>query len=326
MRAWKFGGIGMGMKIEESEWKGMGYEYYFIEDEDEGRYEHMLYSSVKSRSNMSSEHPFYWLWKPLRTTNSEKQESDSGGVDALDEVAQQEFSESPQGSITTPSTGHTVTTQPALFECPEPNCIRKYQYESNLATHLIVGKHMFVPERRTLKDYAIGFYKNRIDAIQTAPLLSIKNALRDIETGGDEEYAVPIEMGWAHKPDRKGTTFDQEQISFLRNLFNEGARSGKKYDPREVAKMMKNAKHPDGITKRFSRSQLLTWNQISGFFSRTAAKQRKEPVPGSFQDENILENFDDEQKYMEDSNFPTTEEAVMSHLQENYDQIFLPQH
>jgi len=77
-------------------------------------------------------------------------------------------------------------------------------------------------------------------------------------------------MGWALKSTRsKRTVFTFAQIS---SLFQKGERTGQKADPSIVAKAMRYTKQSNGA-RMFKKSEFLTSQQISGFFSRLAAKK-----------------------------------------------------
>ena len=82
-------------------------------------------------------------------------------------------------------------------------------------------------------------------------------------------------MGWALKTITK-TRFTQKQNEFLKQQFEIGEQSGRKADPNEVSKMMRSSRDELGA-RRFLPEEVLTGQQITGFFSRLAAKKRLPP-------------------------------------------------
>ncbi len=64
------------------------------------------------------------------------------------------------------SLSHTEPTAPKLYPCPEPGCTKTYNYEGNLARHVITGMHDFHVERETLLDAVIGLYERSVEHLQ----------------------------------------------------------------------------------------------------------------------------------------------------------------
>ena len=82
-------------------------------------------------------------------------------------------------------------------------------------------------------------------------------------------------MGWALKTVKKKVRFTKKQTEFLTEQFQKGEISGQKSDPQEVSKAMSLARDQAG-QHRFQPDEVLTSQQISGFFSRLSAKKRLE--------------------------------------------------
>ncbi len=82
---------------------------------------------------------------------------------------------------------------------------------------------------------------------------------------------------------------------------------------------MRGEKNADG-SRRFAASEYLTWKQITSYFSRYAAQQRNEPIRGRRGG-----NWDDDvqqDEYVGDPLFPTTEEIVHESIQQHHAEIF----
>ena len=69
--------------------------------------------------------------------------------------------------------------------------------------------------------------------------------------------------------------FTTKQTEFLTEQFQKGELSGQKSDPQEVSKAMRLARDQVG-QRRFQPDEVLTSQQISGFFSRLSAKKKLE--------------------------------------------------
>ena len=79
----------------------------------------------------------------------------------------------------------------------------------------------------------------------------------------EEKY----DEGWALMRHPKRIEFKDEQIKYLRSIFDEGQRTGKKERPENVAIQMKKLKNPDG-SPIFLNSQWMSKEQISCQFNK----------------------------------------------------------
>ena len=86
----------------------------------------------------------------------------------------------------------------------------------------------------------------------------------------------PPPMGWALKTITKKTRFTKKQNDFLKQQFEIGEQSGRKADPNEISKLMRSARDELGA-RRFLPEEVLTGQQVTGFFSRLAAKKKLPP-------------------------------------------------
>jgi DNA-binding Xre family transcriptional regulator len=81
-------------------------------------------------------------------------------------------------------------------------------------------------------------------------------------------------MGWALKTANKKTMFSQEQKKYMTEQFVIGEESGKKADPKQVSQDMQKVRSESGAGL-FLGKDVLSPQQVSGFFSRLAAKIRR---------------------------------------------------
>lgn len=179
-----------------------------------------------------------------------------------------------------------------VFPCSEEGCIKVYQSYHNWWKHVSIGKHIKRAERQYLRDFSIENYVRLIEQNQVfsnAPgVLSALQGQRTEETAMDATY--PLEMGWALKDRKEVKRFTQAQKQYLVEKFDEGIRDSKKYDPREVAKLMR--RNPQFPTKE----DWLTAAQIQSFWSRLAKGREKALAADSSQgaDDEDMDPIDDD--------------------------------
>ena len=132
-------------------------------------------------------------------------------------------------------------------------------------------------------------------------------ALTSTSASSTAKIAEGLKEGWALKQVKKPYRFNEKQKSFLVSKFNIGQDTECKTDPEIVAREMRREMDANG-ERLFSKSEFLTAAQVSSFFSRLAAKIRKQPV-GEPLDE------DDLAAATEEENFATARESVLAALQ-----------
>ena len=156
-----------------------------------------------------------------------------------------------------------------LFPCPEDGCVKAFSRFANLQTHLDTGKHQMMLEQETLYDRAKREYSSKL----TEGCSRIPSVQVTVRAKNDGLPSLP--MGWALKTIKKKVRFTKKQTEFLIEQFQKGELSGQKSDPQEVSKAMSFARDQAG-QRRFQPDEVLTSQQISGFFSRLSAKKRLE--------------------------------------------------
>ena len=81
-------------------------------------------------------------------------------------------------------------------------------------------------------------------------------------------------MGWTLKIIKMKVRFTDRQKQFLTEEFNKGEETGRNSDPQEVSKAMALVKDMGGV-RRFKPDEVLSAQQITGFFGRLAAKKKQ---------------------------------------------------
>ena len=133
-----------------------------------------------------------------------------------------------------------------------------------------MGKHKELPEQETPYDKAKRVYASELmDESSRIPTVQL-------QCEEQSQCLTPLLMGWALKTITKKARFMQKQNEFLKQQFEIGEQSGRKADPSEVSKLMRSARDELGVC-RFQPEEVLTGQQITGFFSRLAAKKKLAP-------------------------------------------------
>lgn len=96
-------------------------------------------------------------------------------------------------------------------------------------------------------------------------------------------------------------------------LFHLGQRTGKKFDAREVADKMATTTKPGTSEFRFAPSQILTWQQVSSYWSAYGRKiVRHEPGMNDVEVENGKIMAVEDNAYDNDPNLDSEDKLVQS--------------
>ena len=83
------------------------------------------------------------------------------------------------------------------------------------------------------------------------------------------------EMGYALRKQTARTRFTSKQRNFMAEVFQKGQISGKKFDARETSNAMLTMKKPNSNEPLFLPGELLTWQQISSWWSTYSRKNKR---------------------------------------------------
>lgn len=157
----------------------------------------------------------------------------------------------------------------AAFACPQDGCVRVFQRHSALEKHLSSEKCTKSLEKRSLLDLAKIAYKSALEeGVGTIPTLQPV-------PGSERRTDCCNKEGWALKSTKKAYRFSEKQKAYLDAKFNIGQTLGRKLDGEVVAREIRRAQGPDGA-RIFNVAEFLSPQQISSYFSRLAAKVRKQ--------------------------------------------------
>lgn len=157
--------------------------------------------------------------------------------------------------------------QPSVFTCPQDGCVRVFLRHASLEKHLSLEKCTRSLERHSLLDLAKLGYQSRLEAgVGTIPTLS-SNITEQSNVNTTNE-------GWALRANKKSYRFSYNQKRYLDAKFEIGRATGRKLNGEEVAPQMRRAQGPNG-ERLFRVSEFLSPQQITSYFSRLAAKQKR---------------------------------------------------
>ena len=164
--------------------------------------------------------------------------------------------------------------QSSLFHCPEPGCLKVYQKCSSLTEHLLVGEHKFKKTTISTFDKVKQRWAECCNAVEGS-----NQARQHRHKSQDEHFKEnsTLTMGWALKRERKTQRFSDSVKNYLKTVFEEGEKSGKKSNPVDVAKTLKTARGSDG-KKKFQPSEWLQPSQIASYFCRLSVLRRAHPM------------------------------------------------
>ena len=130
------------------------------------------------------------------------------------------------------SVGGSVRHQSEIYPCQETGCVLTFKTQAEADNHMDAGKH-------------------RLEGIMTG-VTFVPDVPSTSSQGEDSGSAVrgydPRPLGWALKITKRPTRMTDNVKAFLMKKFEEGARTGNKADPVQVAREMKTLRNEDGCT------------------------------------------------------------------------------
>lgn len=147
--------------------------------------------------------------------------------------------------------------------------MKQQHLHSALEKHLSSEKCTKSLEKGSLLDLAKIAYKSALEeGVGTIPTLQPV-------PGSERRADCCNKEGWALKSTKKAYRFNEKQKAYLDAKFSIGQTSGRKVDGEVVAREMRRALGPDGA-RLFNVAEFLSPQQIASYFSRLAAKVRKQ--------------------------------------------------
>ena len=165
------------------------------------------------------------------------------------------------------------------FACPEIGCVKLFVSSKSLENHLDTGKHFYRVHKESAHDDIKRKWASKCVTVGTVKgSTSQKSESLDIGKEKEKEkefYRQGCERGciWALKKPKATVRFTKSVKDFLNEIFRKGEETGQKLNPAEVSSQLRNMRTTDG-NKMFHRSEWLTAQQITSYFSRLSILQR----------------------------------------------------
>lgn len=160
------------------------------------------------------------------------------------------------------------------FPCPEVGCVKIFVSSKTLEMHLDAGKHYYKVYKESTYDVIKRNWAFRCTEVGTAKASA--KITDNVDKRNGQMPSLPSacsEKGWALKKAKKSVRFSQHVEAFLNQIFLKGEETGQKANPTEVSSLLRKMKTPNG-EKRFQRSEWLTVQQITSYFSRLSVLHR----------------------------------------------------
>ncbi len=163
------------------------------------------------------------------------------------------------------------------FHCPEEGCMFTCRKPEALEKHLDIGNHNIVSlpsvdEKLTLTDKSKVIFRDVIDRSQRA-IFTKPSAVVTVDNEQMTESSECKEKGWALKHATKRSRFNDNQKSWLEEIFEEGNKKGDRHDPEKIAQRMRKVMRNG--ERRFGLSEFLKPSQIQNYFSRLLKTNKK---------------------------------------------------
>ena len=174
-------------------------------------------------------------------------------------------------SVQPGSVSNVQTERAKIFSCSEPTCVLTFKSLAEAEAHMDTGKHLQDNEIESVYDTV---KKSWADRVTKMNVLTSEGFASSVDQAPSTSSKHSAEKGWALKTTKRGAKMGERARAFLIEKFTEGASGGQKADANQVAKEMKVLRGKDG-NLLFQPEEWRTAKQISSFFSRFAALQRR---------------------------------------------------
>ena len=173
--------------------------------------------------------------------------------------------------------GESVRNQDDIFPCRESGCILTFRSQSEADKHMDTGKHRRELESESMFDKIRQQWASRVTGVAFDIQSTSRSTTSAEQSSGFREICDVRQPGWALRVTKKPSRMTEKAKEYLLGKFNEGARSGHKADPVQLAKEMKVVRDEEGHLV-FTPEEWRSSQQISSLFSRLTAVQRQRGI------------------------------------------------
>ena len=196
----------------------------------------------------------------------------------------------PQGGDKTENVLDTDCQAPKPgFPCPEVGCVKVFVSSNTLEKHLDAGKHFYYIHKEGSCDEIKCKWESRCIDVGSVRELTCKTTdLTDQERGVLPAAISISEKGWAKKKAKAAVRFSPPVKAFPNDLFFKGEETGQKANPADVSSQLRSVRNPDGV-KMFKKSEWLTAQQVTSYFSRLSVLYRSGRFSRDAEDKDVEE-------------------------------------
>ena len=178
------------------------------------------------------------------------------------------FSQAPhRGSV-----GESGRHQFEIYSCQETGCDLTFKAQAEADNHMDTGKHRLEVDCKSTYDRVRRKWAAIVTGVTFAPDVPSTSSQGE-DSGSAVSGYDPRPLGWAVKVTKRPTRMTDNVKTFLMRKIEEGARTGNKADPVQVAREMKTLRNEHGELT-FKPEEWRTAQQISSLFSRQTAALR----------------------------------------------------
>jgi hypothetical protein len=212
--------------------------------------------------------------------SSADEEDDGDSTDGSSMDVNDEHTNEIHGPVEDSSTGFVV------FRCSDPQCIKWYRSLVRCEDHIVAGEHVYPNDKPSLFDAAITKFKAKADRIDFHGDLTSAATTASSASTSSSSF---LNEGWALIKQRTSRRFTPEQIAYLVEKYEEGERSGNKWNPAAVASVsfILNLHFHSQVVQtmrvalthgklRFAPDDHLTTTQVKSYFSKLTSLRRQQ--------------------------------------------------
>ena len=175
--------------------------------------------------------------------------------------------------VTMPVTPPADQEDCQLFNCPEEGCVKNFRTSKNLQRHLDLGRHHFKLHEESQYDQIRRKWAQHCMSLKPQNPSYLFTA-----SSSSEEVVSDVVIGWAQTRSKRSNRFPEKVKRFLVEQFMIGEETGRKVTPAEGANRMRSLRDDAG-NRLFEKSEWLTEQQVTSYFSRLAAMKRMSQLP-----------------------------------------------
>ncbi|XP_052083876.1 uncharacterized protein LOC127721237 [Mytilus californianus] len=160
------------------------------------------------------------------------------------------------------------------LSCTIPGCVKSFRKPSTLEQHLAIGQHIY-HENDKITDVAMEVWAEKCTH-GTNINYNEQQDEDNIVIGADfMDMPSNLKSGWALKSERKFVRFKASVKDYIKQIFDEGERTGKKANPLTVANKIRNEKNDAG-GRLFAPDDWVSAQQVRGVFASLQLKLQKQ--------------------------------------------------